>query len=77
MLGVIIFLIILAIALMLGVVITVKKHAYKMLIAIPFVGTLVIVIMMIILGTMRQPKEMQDMENVFVIDPVQNNKYNL
>ena len=34
MLGVIIFLIILAIALMLGVVITVKKHAYKMLISI-------------------------------------------
>ena len=53
MLGVIIFLIILAIALMLGVVITVKKHAYKMLIAIPFVGTLGIVIMLIILGTMR------------------------
>ena len=53
MLGVIIFLIILAIALMLGVVITVQKHAYKMLIAIPFVGTLVIVIMLIILGTMR------------------------
>ena len=56
MLGVIIFLIILAIALMLGVVITVKKHAYKMLIDSPFVGTLVIVIMMIILGTMRYPK---------------------
>ena len=53
MLGAIIFLIILAIALMLGVVITVKKHAYKMLIAIPFLGTLVIVIMIVILGTMR------------------------
>ena len=53
MLGLIIFLIILAIALMLGVVITVKKHAYKMLIAIPFLGTLVIVIMIVILGTMR------------------------
>ena len=53
MLGVIIFLIILAIALMIGVIVTVKKHAYKLLIAIPFLGTLVIVIMLIILGNMR------------------------